>query len=224
MKLDIRYCCASDGFNIAYAEVGQGFPLVVVPSPPMCDMAIDWDLEGYILGPLSERFRLINYDPRGCGRSQRPATDFSIEAMLRDFEAVARATGLERCAVWGSETHVPTAITIAAHWPELVYSDDLTYGTLAATITRFLEPVASRPLRAGENGAATAERGGLSAREHEVLALAAAGYTNAQIADALSLSPHTVGRHLSNIFAKIGVANRAEAATWAARHPAGTPS
>jgi DNA-binding CsgD family transcriptional regulator len=59
---------------------------------------------------------------------------------------------------------------------------------------------------------------GLSARELEVLRLIAAGRSNAQIAEALVISPNTVGRHVSNIFDKIGAANRAEAAAYALRH------
>jgi DNA-binding NarL/FixJ family response regulator len=43
----------------------------------------------------------------------------------------------------------------------------------------------------------------------------AAGRTNQQIADELLISLNTVARHVSNIFAKTGVANRAEAASYA---------
>ena len=86
----------------------------------MCDIAIDWELQGYLMEPLAARFRTINYDPRGCGQSQRPADDFSLDAMLRDFEAVAAEMRLERCAVWALETHVPTGIAIAARHPDLV--------------------------------------------------------------------------------------------------------
>ena len=56
---------------------------------------------------------------------------------------------------------------------------------------------------------------GLSDREREVLVLVAAGRTNRQIADALSISEKTVARHVANIFTKIGVANRAAATSWA---------
>jgi len=59
---------------------------------------------------------------------------------------------------------------------------------------------------------------GLSDREVEVLRLVATGSTNRDIADSLVISPHTVARHVSSIFAKIGAANRAEAATYAAHH------
>lgn len=59
---------------------------------------------------------------------------------------------------------------------------------------------------------------GLSAREVEVLRLVAAGMTNQAVAADLSLSGKTVARHLSNIFAKIGVNSRAAATAYAYRN------
>jgi DNA-binding NarL/FixJ family response regulator len=59
---------------------------------------------------------------------------------------------------------------------------------------------------------------GLTGREVEVLRLIAAGHSNRAIAQALFISPNTVLRHVSNIFAKTGVANRAQAAAYATRH------
>ena len=56
---------------------------------------------------------------------------------------------------------------------------------------------------------------GLTNREAEVLRLVAAGHTNQKIADELFLSRFTVVRHVANIFAKTGAANRTEAATYA---------
>jgi DNA-binding CsgD family transcriptional regulator/pimeloyl-ACP methyl ester carboxylesterase len=59
---------------------------------------------------------------------------------------------------------------------------------------------------------------GLSPRELEVLRLVASGKSNAQIADALVLSVHTVARHIANILDKTGTANRTEAAAFAQAH------
>jgi DNA-binding NarL/FixJ family response regulator len=55
----------------------------------------------------------------------------------------------------------------------------------------------------------------LSPREVEVLRLLGAGRTNQQIADELVISLNTVRRHVSNLFAKTGVVNRAQAAVYA---------
>ncbi|MEJ7585014.1 MAG: response regulator transcription factor [Acidimicrobiales bacterium] len=56
---------------------------------------------------------------------------------------------------------------------------------------------------------------GLTGREGEVLQLVASGRTNREIAADLHLSERTVARHLSNIFAKVGVTSRTGAAIFA---------
>jgi len=57
----------------------------------------------------------------------------------------------------------------------------------------------------------------LTGRELEVLRLVAQGATNAEIADLLEISPHTVKSHVIHIFNKLGVSDRTLAAVWAAR-------
>ena len=60
--------------------------------------------------------------------------------------------------------------------------------------------------------------GGLSDREVEVLRLIARGRTNKQVAASLHLSAKTVGRHVENLYAKIGARSRAAAAVFAMEH------
>ncbi len=58
----------------------------------------------------------------------------------------------------------------------------------------------------------------LSQREHEVLVLVARGKTNREIAGDLAISEHTVARHISNIFNKLGVTSRTAASAFAFEH------
>jgi DNA-binding CsgD family transcriptional regulator len=51
----------------------------------------------------------------------------------------------------------------------------------------------------------------LTNREREVLCLVASGHTDRKIAESLIISPRTVNRHMSNIFAKLDVTGRAAA-------------
>ena len=59
---------------------------------------------------------------------------------------------------------------------------------------------------------------GLSDREVEVLRLITRGCTNREVAAALTVSVKTVGRHVENVYAKLGVRSRAGAAVFAMRH------
>ena len=59
---------------------------------------------------------------------------------------------------------------------------------------------------------------GLTAQELRVLGLLAGGLTNAEIGNALFISPKTASVHVSNLLRKLGVANRTEAAAWAIHH------
>jgi DNA-binding CsgD family transcriptional regulator len=75
-----------------------------------------------------------------------------------------------------------------------------------------LAPASAAAGAAAAQPAAPGDGLGLTPREREVLALVAEGRTNRQIAEALFISDKTASVHVSNILAKLGVANRAEAA------------
>jgi DNA-binding NarL/FixJ family response regulator len=66
--------------------------------------------------------------------------------------------------------------------------------------------------------AASPPAGALTGREVEVLRLVAAGKTNRAIAADLFLSDKTVARHVSNIFAKLGLSSRSAATAYAYEH------
>ena len=75
-----------------------------------------------------------------------------------------------------------------------------------------------RPRRLARRAPRPREAHGLTARELQVLRLVAAGKTNKAIAAELVLSERTVDRHVSNIFAKLGVSSRAAATAYAYEH------
>jgi DNA-binding NarL/FixJ family response regulator len=79
-----------------------------------------------------------------------------------------------------------------------------------------LDPKAARVLL--ESRRRPGRRGELSRREEEVLRLVAQGLPNKQIARRLSISERTVKAHLTNVFARLDVTDRTQAALWAREH------
>ena len=80
--------------------------------------------------------------------------------------------------------------------------------TIARKLIRELSPVKKEEPPAGEL---------LTEREIEVLKLIAQGFSNQEIAEKLSVSARTVGKHVSNILEKLHLANRTQAALYALR-------
>jgi ATP/maltotriose-dependent transcriptional regulator MalT len=58
----------------------------------------------------------------------------------------------------------------------------------------------------------------LTEREIEILGLISNGFSNVEVGRVLAISPHTVKSHVINIFEKLGVKDRTQAAVWAAKH------
>ena len=113
---------APDGVSISWSRAGEGPALVYLPAAPFSDTAAEWSIPvlGRAFEGLARRVRLIQFDARGTGRSQRDVSDVSLEAMLGDLSAVADAAGLERFAILGSYSAVTHAIAAAARRPEAV--------------------------------------------------------------------------------------------------------
>lgn len=339
MEQTIRFCAAPDGTRIAYATAGSGYPLVVCPGW-LGHVELEWAndaLRGF-WEKLAARYRVIRYDRRGTGLSDRSAEDFSLEAQTADLEAVVDAAGEKHVAVLGYSAGGPIVISYAAAHPDVV-SHLILYGTyasgsyvamsdLAAALHKLIEadwggmgslamadiyipgaPTEARqafaeyqkqcatkevaleqaqtvtdhtvkhllkeiempslvlhkrgdkavPFELGRRlardlpnssfvpvdgnshligiGRGTTEMveaildflaaagsasealaaDSITRREAEVLRLLAAGRSNRQIADELSISVNTVDRHVSNVYTKIGATNRAEAASYAIR-------
>jgi len=116
----VQYAKTSDGVNIAFASMGEGPPLVLVRVPGTAHVQRDWAMFPNIFQSLSRTFCLVWYDPRGTGLSDRNEIDFSMEAMMRDLEAVLDRTGFRSFAIVAFSDMVPMAVTYAATFPDRV--------------------------------------------------------------------------------------------------------
>jgi DNA-binding NarL/FixJ family response regulator len=81
----------------------------------------------------------------------------------------------------------------------------------------FASPVGVWNERAWQ-GSLSADRADLTKREREILQLVSEGHSNAQLARMLWVTEQTVKFHLHNVYGKLNVANRTEAARWAQLH------
>jgi DNA-binding winged helix-turn-helix (wHTH) protein len=120
-RQEITFCRTKDSIRIAVASIGQGVPLVSIPT---WLSNIDHDWQNPFRAPLwhflADRFRLIRYDGRGFGLSDRDIPDISIETLRLDLEAVVDGLGLRSYILFGISQGVATAIAHAAYHPERV--------------------------------------------------------------------------------------------------------
>jgi class 3 adenylate cyclase len=134
MEPRIQYAKTSDGVSIAYAVFGHGPPIVfagagfgdvhmysstVLPLTQTTDALVE-------LGR-----RVILYDGRGMGSSERGNTDSSLECRLRDLEAVIERTRVDRFALWCVGQGGPTTVAYAGRHP-----DRVSHLVLAATYAK----------------------------------------------------------------------------------------
>ena len=120
-RQDIRYCTTGDGVRLAYASIGDGPPLVKA-SNWLTHLDFEWGspIWRHWWSALSLHHRLIRYDERGNGMSQRDVADVSFDTWVRDLETVVDAAGLDRFSLLGISRGGPIAIAYAVKHPERV--------------------------------------------------------------------------------------------------------
>jgi pimeloyl-ACP methyl ester carboxylesterase/DNA-binding CsgD family transcriptional regulator len=131
MNQTIRLCTTPDGTQLAYAVSGDGPPLVM-SATWLTHLEHQWRSLAWRpwLDAFTGEHRVLRYDSRGCGLSDRNTNDLSFETWVRDFECVIEAADFQRIALvatcWGG----PIAIEYAVRHPERV-SHLVLYGTYA---------------------------------------------------------------------------------------------
>jgi class 3 adenylate cyclase/pimeloyl-ACP methyl ester carboxylesterase len=123
VEQQVAFAETSDGVRIAYATSGSGPPLVFVLGwgthlteglgSPMYDQSgfISW---------YSRDHRVVRFDGRGFGLSDRDVTDFGLDARVRDIETVVDALGLERFHLYAYSAGGMAGVAYAARHPDRV--------------------------------------------------------------------------------------------------------
>ena len=119
MTAPIRYARSGD-VNVAYQVTGGGpFDLVLVPGF-FSHLEIDWEHPEHarFLDRLGSFARLIRFDKRGTGLSDRGVGLPDLETRMDDVRAVMDAAGSEQASLFGYSEGGPMCILFAATYPE----------------------------------------------------------------------------------------------------------
>ena len=119
MRAETRYARSGD-VNIAYQVVGDGpFDLVFVPGY-VTHLEIQWKFQTFapFLEELASFSRLIRFDKRGTGMSDRVSGAPTLETRMDDVRAVMDAAGSQRAAFYGLSEGAAMSILFAATYPE----------------------------------------------------------------------------------------------------------
>ncbi len=121
MEPRIQYAKTKDGVNIAFWMLGQGPPLVHMPLN-ISHIQLEWELPECRrwYERLAKDRVLVRYDHRGHGLSDREVSDYSLDVLVLELEAVVDRLRLERVALLGLGITGPAAVAFAARHPERV--------------------------------------------------------------------------------------------------------
>jgi class 3 adenylate cyclase/pimeloyl-ACP methyl ester carboxylesterase len=122
MEPRIQYAQTSDGVSIAFWTLGAGPPLVEMQQTVFSHLRLE--LEGLPRRAWYERLAqthtLVRFDPRGFGLSDHVTTDFSLDAFVRDIEAVVDRLALNEFDLFGLIDSGPVAVAYAVAHRERV--------------------------------------------------------------------------------------------------------
>lgn len=121
MRQRIGFCTTTDDVRIAYATAGRGRPLLRVGGW-MTHIEHDWDspIWRHWLRELTRDHTLARFDIRGSGLSDRDVNGQTLEAWVRDVEAVVDSLGWRRFPILGVCQGAAIAVTYALRHPERV--------------------------------------------------------------------------------------------------------
>jgi class 3 adenylate cyclase len=122
MEPRIQYAKTKDGVSIAFWALGEGMPLVGMSPLPISHIQLEWQVPEYRrwYERLAKNRKLVRYDGRGLGLSERNVTDFSLDAQVLDLEAVVDRLDLKEFALFAALGSGAAGIAYAVRYPKRV--------------------------------------------------------------------------------------------------------
>lgn len=117
----VRFCTSVDGTQIAWAQVGDGPPVLRAPHW-LNHLEYEWNnpLKGPMIEAWAAQTRFVRFDQRGNGLSDRNPGVISLDAIVDDMEAVVAAAGLDRFAIYAASQGASSAVEYASRHPDKV--------------------------------------------------------------------------------------------------------
>lgn len=137
-----RFCQVGNDSNLAYASLGEGAPLVMVPGW-LCHAHEFWThpAAARARARLARSHRFVWYDRLGCGLSDRQISSLSLDDDVEQLATMMDAAGIEHASLLGYSFGSPPAAAFAARYPErvdrLVLCSGFARGSTIATDTQF---------------------------------------------------------------------------------------
>jgi 3-oxoadipate enol-lactonase len=105
----------ANGIHMYYEVQGTGEPLVVINS-----LGIEMEEFSAVTKPLKTEYKVLTFDNRGSGRSDKPDGPYSIPMMAQDSAEVMQAAGFNNASVVGISLGGRIALELALQHPEMV--------------------------------------------------------------------------------------------------------
>jgi len=118
---ETRWATTVDGASIAYQDFGEGPITLVLVAGDVTHLEVYWELPQWaiFMRRLAKKMRVLVFDKRGVGMSDRLSAPPSLDVQMDDLRAVIDAAGVERVAVLGGGSPGPaTAAFFAATHPD----------------------------------------------------------------------------------------------------------
>jgi pimeloyl-ACP methyl ester carboxylesterase len=120
-SIEVRFALGKLG-AVAYATVGHGSEAMVLLPGFVSHMEIAWEHPGIrqVVGELAQRFKVVLFDRRGVGLSERLGAVSTVESAVADVLTILDAANITKAWLFGSSEGGPAAIQLAALHPSRV--------------------------------------------------------------------------------------------------------